>query len=176
MTRFQICFKSALIGISAAVAGAGFTAVAADTASNATEGALDLRPGDEADVCDPSIPQIRVTVNGVEPYGILLVEIYRNDPKNFLSSKGRIARARVAAEIGPQTVCLNIDGPGMYAVASYHDRDGDRKLDKKWNRLPKEPFALSTNPKLKLRKPRFREAAFEAGELGADIKLDLRRI
>ena len=164
-------FLTALIGATA-LALAGPAAVA-DTASNAVE-ALDLRPGDEADVCDPSIPQIRADVNGVEPYGILLVEVYRDDPRNFLEKEARIARARVAASTSPQTVCLNIDGPGTYAVASYHDQDGDRKLDKKWNRLPKEPFALSTNPRLKLRKPRFSEAAFEAGELGADIELQLR--
>ncbi|MEM7005966.1 MAG: DUF2141 domain-containing protein [Pseudomonadota bacterium] len=149
-------------------------AASADTETGSDLEELDLRPGDEADTCDATIPQIRATVNGVEPYGILLVEIYRNDPGNFLSREGRIARARVAAEEGPQTVCLNIDGPGTYAVASYHDQDGDRKLDKKWNRLPKEPFALSTNPRLRLRKPRFREAAFEAGEFGADIELNLR--
>lgn len=157
-----------------ALAGLVSAPAMADTEPDAVADVLDLRPGDEADTCDPAIPQVRATVNGVEAYGILLVEIYRDDPKNFLEKEGRIARARVAAEDGPQTVCLNIEGPGTYAVASYHDQDGDRKLDKKWNRLPKEPFALSTNPRLRLRKPRFREAAFEAGELGADIELNLR--
>ncbi|MEL7480754.1 MAG: DUF2141 domain-containing protein [Pseudomonadota bacterium] len=136
--------------------------------------ALDLRPGDEADMCDPATPQIRATVNNVTAEGILLVEVYSDDASNFLEKEARLRRARVAAEDGTQVVCLNIDGPGRYAVASYHDIDGDRKLDKKWNRLPKEPFALSTNPRLKLRKPRFEEAAFDAGETGADIVLNLR--
>jgi len=135
---------------------------------------LDLRAGDEADTCDASVPQIRVTVNGVEGYGILLVEVYGDDARNFLSSEGRLRRVRVAAEDGPQTVCIGVEGAGTYAVASYHDQDGDRKLDKKWNRLPKEPFALSNDPKLKLRKPRLSEAAFAAGELGADIEITLR--
>ncbi|MEO0882449.1 MAG: DUF2141 domain-containing protein [Pseudomonadota bacterium] len=172
--RKHIGMKStAAMGLSAFLLIFAFAANA-DTEPGPVAEALDLRPGDEADICDPTIPQIRATVNGVEPYGILLVEIYRNDPENFLSKEGRIARARVAAEQGPQTVCLNIDGPGTYAVASYHDQDGDRKLDKKWNRLPKEPFALSTNPRLRLRKPRFSEAAFDVEALGADIELDLR--
>ena len=129
---------------------------------------------DEADACDPARPQIRATVHGVRPVGILLVEIYNDNPDQFLESEGRLRRARVAAADTPQTVCLDIDGPGTYAVASYHDLDGDRRLGKKWNRLPKEPFALSTNPHLKLRKPRLSEAAFEAGPLGADIDLMLR--
>lgn len=139
-----------------------------------TSSGLDLRPEDAADSCDAAIPQVRVTVNGIEPYGILLVELYGDDADHFLESEGRLRRVRVAAEAGPQTVCINAPGAGTYAVASYHDQDADRQLDKKWNRLPKEPFALSNDPKLKLRKPRLNEAAFEAGDLGADIEITLR--
>ena len=135
---------------------------------------LDLRPEDTPDVCDASVPQIRVTVNGVSQVGILTVEVYNDDTKNFLSSEGRIKRARVAAQDGSQTVCINVPGAGTYAVASYHDIDADRKLDRKWNFLPKEPFALSNDPKLKLRKPRHREAAFTAGDLGQDVTVNLR--
>ena len=69
---------------------------------------------------------------------------------------------------------MNVTGAGTYAVALYHDIDGNRKLARKWNFLPKEPFGLSNNPKLKLRKPRHREAAFEAGPLGADVTVNLR--
>lgn len=147
---------------------------AADAQTDREGQVLDLRPEDAADVCNAETAQIRTTVNGVQGYGILLVEVYGDDADNFLSREGRLRRVRVAAEDGPQTVCINIEGPGTYAVASYHDQDADRKLDKRWNRLPKEPFALSNDPKLKLRKPRLYEAAFEAGELGADITVNLR--
>ncbi|MEM9360360.1 MAG: MltA domain-containing protein, partial [Pseudomonadota bacterium] len=135
---------------------------------------LDLRPGDEADLCDNLIPQIRTTVNDVEPRGILVIEVYSDDAENFLSKEARLRRARVAAGTSPQRVCLNINGAGTYAVAVYHDQNGDRALDKRWNQLPAEPFALSKNPQLRLRKPRFYEASFEAGPLGANISVDLR--
>ena len=158
-----------------AMFGLGGVAVADTEAVSAEAGpVLDLREGDEADVCDASGPQIRVTVNGVEAYGILTVEVYGDDTRNFLSKEGRLRRVRVAAEDGPQTVCIGVPGAGTYAVASYHDQDGDRKLDRKWNFLPREPFALSNDPKLRMRKPRHSEAAFEAGSLGADITLRLR--
>lgn len=150
------------------------SAAIADSADESVIETLDLRPEDKADICDTSVPQVRTTVNGVEAYGILLVELYGDDADNFLSSEGRLRRVRVAAEDGPQTVCINIDRAGTYAVATYHDQDADRKLDKKWNRLPKEPFALSNDPKLKLRKPRLSEAAFNVGEMGADITVNLR--
>ena len=136
--------------------------------------ALDLREGDAPDVCNADVPQVRVTVNGVRAFGILTVEVYGDDKKNFLSKEGRLRRTRVAAGNSPQTVCVNVDGAGTYAVAAYHDLNADRKLGRKWNFLPKEPFALSNDPKLKLRKPRHHEAAFEAGALGADITVNLR--
>lgn len=136
--------------------------------------ALDLRPEDAADTCDGNLAQIRVTVNGVKPHGLLTVEVYNDDRDNFLSSEGRLRRVRVAAGASPQTVCIGVAGAGTYAVAAYHDEDGDRKLGRKWNFLPKEPFALSNNPALKLRKPRHSEAAFQAGALGADITVNLR--
>lgn len=148
----------------------------AESQSNRTDPGqtLDLRVGDSADICDPTIPQIRVSVNGVESYGILTVEIYNDDEENFLSREGRLRRVRVAAQTGPQKVCVNVSGAGTYALAAYHDQDGDRQLGRKWNFLPKEPFALSNDPRLKLRKPRHREAAFQAGALGADIEVTLR--
>lgn len=166
-TRVKIVQKSrAVLGVMALMGLAG--------SAFATAQALDLRPGDEADVCNALVPQIRVQVNGVQAFGILTLEVYGDDTKNFLSKEGRLRRVRIAAEDGPQRVCVNVSGAGTYAVAAYHDQDGDRKLDRKWNFLPKEPFALSNNPKLKLRKPRHREAAFQAGDLGADISVNLR--
>ncbi len=167
----QFCLASACL--------LSFSAAALDNdpakgALSSSEPVLDLRPGDEADICDDSKTQIRTLVNGVKAQGILVVEVYANDSKNFLETDGRLRRARVAAEDGSQEVCLDVPGPGIYAVASYHDQDGDRKFDKKWNRMPDEPFALSNNPKLKLRKPRFKEAAIETDDAGAQIVLNLR--
>lgn len=162
--------RAATFGLVLALAG-GSVALAQDDKPAL---ALDLREGDAPDVCNAEVPQIRVAVNGVRAFGILTVEVYGDDTKNFLSKEGRLRRSRVAAEDGPQTVCINVPGAGTYAVASYHDLNADRKLGRKWNFLPKEPFALSNDPKLKLRKPRHYEAAFEAGALGADITVNLR--
>jgi uncharacterized protein (DUF2141 family) len=105
---------------------------------------------------------------------MLAVDLYGDDEDHFLNRKGRVGRVRVAAEEGTQIVCFNIDAPGEFAATVYHDLDADRHLDKKWNRLPKEPFALSNNTRLRLRKPRFREAAFMVPETGIDIDLILR--
>jgi uncharacterized protein (DUF2141 family) len=136
---------------------------------------LDIRADEAADQCDADIAQIRVTVNNVGSGGILSVELY-HDPKNFLSSKGRTRRIRIPATEEMHIVCFNVEKHGTYAVAAYHDIDGDRKLKRRWNKMPKEPFGLSNNPKLVFGFPKFSKSAFTTEDLGADITINLQEI
>ena len=135
---------------------------------------LDIRSYEAADSCNSDIRQVRVTVNGVGSGGILSVELY-HDSENFLNKKGRTKRIRVPAVEEQHVVCFNLDKSGIYAVAVYHDVDGNRKLNKKWNMMPDEPFGLSNNPELRLGFPAFSDAAFATGDLGADITINLQR-
>ena len=134
---------------------------------------LDIRSHEAPAVCAPGTGQIQVTVNGVTTGGILAVELYRPSKRDFLKKKSRIHRIRVAAEDGPQTVCFEPQTPGRYAVATYHDKNGNRDLDQKINFMPKEPFGLSTNPKLRWGLPKFDEADFEVPVEGVAITIQL---
>ncbi len=134
---------------------------------------LDIRDYEAADECNEELAQVRVTVTNVGEGGILTVELY-DDPDNFLNKKGRERRIRVAAVQGQQRVCFNIDREGTFAIAAYHDIDGNRKLKKRWNMMPKEPFGLSNNPKMKLGFPKFSNSAFEVDESGADLTIILQ--
>ncbi|MFT5133606.1 MAG: hypothetical protein ACI9SC_002079 [Gammaproteobacteria bacterium] len=136
---------------------------------------LDIQPNEAANVCEIAIAQVRVTVNNVGSGGILTVELY-DDPDNFLNKKGRKQRIRIPAAEGSHEVCFDIEEQGTYAVAAYHDVDGDRKLKKRWNMTPKEPFGLSNNPKLKFGFPKFSASAFTTDTLGADISIDLQEL
>lgn len=134
---------------------------------------LEIYAHEMADVCNEQTTQVRVLVNGSIGGGMLTLELY-NDPEHFLSKKGRIRRVRVPSVVGSQTVCLSENLTGRYAVAGYHDIDGNRKLKKKWNKAPREPFALSNNPAIKeLRFPKFSESAFELVYGGTNITLEL---
>ena len=133
------------------------------------------KTGEAGAICGARAPQIEVMVSGLGAGGLLTVELYRPSEADFLRRKSRIGRIRVPAEKPEQTVCFDIESAGRYALAAYHDVDGDRKLDRKWNRLPDEPFALSNNRKLKLRMPEFEDAAFEAGPGSTRVELRLRR-
>lgn len=134
---------------------------------------LDIHPYETADQCSMDIPQIRVTVNDVGSGGILSVELYDN-PKHFLKKKGRKRRIRVPATEEQHIICFNHEEPGTYAVAAYHDKDGNRKINRRWNLMPAEPFGLSNNPKQHFGFPEFSDSAFIADELGVDIVINLQ--
>lgn len=144
-------------------------------AVTAPSGSLDIRPHESAARCGSTPLQVEVAVNGVEPGGILTVEIYTPSERAFLKKDSRLHRIRVPAEQGQQTVCFDIPEPGRYALAAYLDEDADRDLDQKWNRMPAEPFALSSNRKLGFGYPKFEDSAFEVGPDGRRMVLDLRR-
>ena len=134
---------------------------------------LDLRPKDRPDDCDPALTQVRVTVHGMKVgRGLMTAEVYTDDQRGFLNKKGRIRRVRVPAQRPPVTVCMTVE-PGTYAAVAYHDVDGDRDLDTKWNKMPKEPFALSGDRELKFGFPDIGPSLFDVPRGGTAVDLTL---
>lgn len=136
------------------------------------ERGLELYDTDAADRCILGFHQVRLTVNNVSREGILKLELFGEN--DFMKSSGKLRRIRVPAEEGPMKVCIHVPGAGDYAIVGYHDIDGDRKLDKKWNFRPKEPFGLSNNPVIEsLRLPRWEETRFTVPHDGVEISINL---
>ncbi len=136
------------------------------------ERGLELYDRDVADACDPNGLQIRTTINGTTQTGLVKVELFAE--KDFMKKSGKLRRIRVPAEDGPVIVCVNVPAPGQYAISTYHDKDGDRKFDKRWDFRPKEPYGLSNNPIIKkLRLPKWSETHFDVPMGGADITINL---
>lgn len=52
--------------------------------------------------------------------------------------------------------------PGTYAIAAFHDANGNNRLDTSLG-IPREGFAFSRNPPMRPRAPRFNETSFVAG-------------
>lgn len=135
---------------------------------------LNIKPNEMPDVCNADRAQVRVTVNGVGSGGVLNVGLY-DDSEHFLFKKGRKRTVRIPAAEGQQKVCIDLEQPGTYAVAAYHDIDANRKLKMRWNMLPGEPFGLSNNPEQHIGFPKFSKSAFTTSSLGADIVIDLKQ-
>ena len=166
----------ALVGAAATFAGACVAQDAlprSDTPGTGFVEVLDLRPKDAPDACDEAATQVRLTVHGMKAgQGLLTAEVYRDDQRGFLNKRGRERRVRVPAQRTPVTVCMDV-APGTYAVAAYHDVDGDRDLDQKWNKMPAEPFALSGERELKFGWPDIGPSLFAVPEGGADVDVTL---
>lgn len=69
-------------------------------------------------------------------------------------------------------IILHDLAPGEYAVALFHDENGNGRLDR-WGPLPTEGFGFSRNPRLGFGPPSFRQASFTigAGEVRQVIKI-----
>lgn len=101
--------------------------------------------------------------------GNIKVAVYDSD-ETFLKFEGVVKSGSTKAEKG--TVVLDIDGipQGEYAIAIFHDENGNDKLDTNWLGIPKEKVAFS-NAKMKtFGPPKYQECAFEV-KSDADISI-----
>jgi uncharacterized protein (DUF2141 family) len=63
--------------------------------------------------------------------------------------------------------------PGDYAIAVYHDENGNGKMDKRMFGIPKEPYGFSNNFKPVMSAPKFRDCQFSVGEGGKVVTIKL---
>lgn len=64
--------------------------------------------------------------------------------------------------------------PGHYALASYHDENGNGHFDRTWIGLPNEGLAFSNGAWISLGPPTFNAAAVEIDEATEAVRLNLR--
>ncbi len=64
---------------------------------------------------------------------------------------------------------------GTYAVALFHDEDGNGKLNTNFLGIPREGFGISNNPTVKLSAPKFKSASFSL-KGNATIKISMKYI
>jgi uncharacterized protein (DUF2141 family) len=148
---------------------------AATLAVGVALGILATAPVAAAATCEAAGASVLVRVNGVRSsQGFVEAVLYGDQPEDFLKKGKRLARLRVAAREGRVDLCLPAPGPGVYAVAVYHDEDGDRKLGRSWLGLPTEGYALSNNPPPAWRWPRHADSAFRLALQHVVVDVDLR--
>lgn len=82
-------------------------------------------------------------------------------------------KAEVTIKGGQATLEFKGLPPGDYAVAAFHDENGNDELDKGLLGAPTEGWGVSRNPGAKLRAPRWNEASFDVPQ-GATKKLNIK--
>ena len=123
----------------------------------------------------PGATTLAVHVEGVRvATGDVTVTVYPDDPKRFLAPKSKLARERPTATMPETTACFTLPGPGYYAVAVYHDANGDNKFGRTLVGLPAEGFGFSNDPSTLTGLPSFKSVRFKVGPGETQLPVKLR--
>ncbi|MFD2574281.1 DUF2141 domain-containing protein [Spirosoma soli] len=133
---------------------------------------LSLFLSGSSDRPSPKKANLKVDVQNVRaPKGAVYVALFHSE-NSFPQGKPMEGRK------------LNIDGksvqttfsvePGDYAIAVYHDENGNGKMDKRMFGIPKEPYGFSNNFRPTMSAPKFVDCKFTVsdGSKTVSIKLD----
>lgn len=95
----------------------------------------------------PSSTWISVIVEGVRSSsGLVAVTLYADDSRRFLAKNGSLHVARARSVAGTTRVCITVPQTGTYALAIYHDENGNQKFDRTGIGFPAEGYGFSNNP------------------------------
>lgn len=116
----------------------------------------------------PGTTDVQVEIVGLrDARGVVRLCLTR-DSKSFPDCKaGSAVHATIKAGKGPLRYTFVAVPVGTYAIAAFHDANGDGKLNTMLG-IPKEGFAFSRNPAMRARAPRFNEASFESNGRSLD--------
>ena len=110
---------------------------------------------------DPAGMRLVVRVEGVRAAaGQVVVTVYPDDARRFLAPHGKLLRQRVAAGAPETRACFELPGPGSYAVAVYHDSNGDGRFNRTLVGLPAEGFGFSNDAPTRTGLPAFSAVRF----------------
>jgi uncharacterized protein (DUF2141 family) len=130
----------------------------------------------EAPACHgaPTPYRLNITVQGIRSSrGYVVANLYGNDRARWLADNGELSISHDPAAAGEVTMCLYLRAPGRYAVAVFHDANGNGDLD--MGPLgPKEAYGFSNNVRPMLAPPLLRSALFDVGLGVTHIAIRLR--
>jgi uncharacterized protein (DUF2141 family) len=106
--------------------------------------------------------------------GLIAVTLYADDSGRFLAHRGALYVGRVPAREGTTRVCIWVPTPGIWAIATYHDENANRKYDRNTFGLPKEGAGFSNNPPTFLGLPSFQRVRFPVHAPETEIRIRLK--
>jgi uncharacterized protein (DUF2141 family) len=125
----------------------------------------------------PALPaqaaDLRLSLQSRGSGGSLAIAVYAN-AADFRASRNPVATRVVPASGGTTSVTLTGLAPGRYAVAAFHDADGNGELTLWPIGLPKEAYGFSRDARGRFGPPAFDAAAFDLPASGATQGLALR--
>ncbi|MGZ9100905.1 MAG: DUF2141 domain-containing protein [Brevundimonas sp.] len=105
--------------------------------------------------------------------GRIAVAVYR-DADSMRRGEGAVRTALIPRTGRITTTTLSGLAPGRYAVAVFHDTDGNGRLSTWPIGLPKEAYGFSRNARGRFGPPAFEAAAFDLPAAGSRQEINLR--
>ncbi len=121
-------------------------------------------------------PELRISVtNLTAAQGNLFIGIY-NRAEGFLEVKNVVWSATIpVTRTGFMDIPVQGLAPGTYAVACFHDLNGNGKMDMNMLGIPTEPYCFSNNVRPRFRAPNWDETKFELGPAGKSISMRMEK-
>jgi len=125
--------------------------------------------------CEGGETPLQVEIRDVRSAdGNVTITVYGDRPEDFLSPGRKLLRERVPIVRDKATACLALPDTGAYAVAVYHDEDGDHDFDRTLIGLPDEGYGFSNDAPAIVGLPTFQAARFEVPENGLQLTIRMR--
>ena len=104
--------------------------------------------------------RLSLLITNINPAkGELYVAVY-NSAGKYLDPDSAIARKIIPVTADTAFVVFENLPAGEYAIAVFHDLNGNGMLDTRKNGIPEEPFGFSNDARSKLGPAKFRDACF----------------
>lgn len=104
--------------------------------------------------------------------GDVHVALY-NNPTMFPKSDGMLSERQVLPKERRVRLVFHDLTPGTYAIAVYHDENGNHEFDQAIFGIPLEGYGFSNDVRVFFSAPSFEEAAFDVPDGGAAITIHL---
>jgi uncharacterized protein (DUF2141 family) len=129
-----------------------------------------------ADCTGPASPiRLFVDVEGLRSdRGQIAVTLYADDRKRFLAMKGSLYTGRVASRAPVTRVCIYLPAAGTYALAVYHDEDGNQRFNRSVIGFPAEAYGFSNNPGTLFGLPSFSSVRITVSASDEETKIKLK--
>lgn len=117
---------------------------------------------------------LQLTIENIRTMrGLVTISIYGDRPEDFLVKGKKLAKVRLPVQAGTLRACLSLPKPGTYALAAYHDEDGDGRLTRNFLGVPVEGVGFSNNPAIILAPPTFDAVAITVHGTQTPVNLRL---
>jgi uncharacterized protein (DUF2141 family) len=116
---------------------------------------------------------LRVTIKGIRNDRGRVYATLFDRKELWLDSEHSVQDLSVEAQKGDVAITFHDVAPGRYAVVTFHDENGNNKMDFSFLGLPTEGYAFSNQARPFLSAPSFERCAFTVEGAAIGISIDM---